>query len=77
MDPRLRAIVQDVQDEAFQNPVEEGDVDDSTFLIERIMEEGYGNSFNEGDLIEAAIEIGVPEDDVFGFLEQFASYIPK
>lgn len=76
MDPRLKRIVGDVKKEVMQNPPEDG-ADDSTVLIETIMNKGLGTAFSEDDMINAGLEMGVPLEDIPDFLEQFASYIPR
>jgi len=75
VDPRLQRIVKQAQSGPAMNPGGDDQQDAGTMLQLGLLRSGLKNEFSEDDMFEAAKAVGVPEDDIPSWLEDFASYL--
>jgi len=80
MDPRLRQIVDEVKahgrHEGFRVGASSGGVSDGGALLQlTLVERGLQYEFDEDDLIEAAVAVGVDEDDAGDWVDSFATWL--
>lgn len=75
---KLQAIIDQVRSIQVQaNPGQDDDfIMDSSWLLQlELVRSGNKDEFSEDDLIEALVELGVDEDDIPSWFEDFASYL--
>ena len=74
MDPKLKKIVTDVKETegGLSNPPK---VDKATRLQKELVSQGLQNEFSEDDIVEAALAMGVPADEIPSWLEDMASWL--
>lgn len=72
MDARLKKLVDEVLEYA-SNPPEE--IDAGVQLQVALVDSGLKDEFDEAEVIEAAIAVGVPKDKVIDWLQDFASWL--
>ena len=75
MNAKLAAMVERVNDRILQNPPEDENtlIDGGTLLQIEIAQSG--EAFQEEDVIEAALKIGISKDSLIDFLEEMASWV--
>jgi hypothetical protein len=80
MDRRLSRLVENVKSMTAQEERVDGlgaaPVVDTSYALQRqIVDSGLVDTFKERDLVEAALEVGIPETDVPQFIEELASWM--
>jgi len=74
MDPRLARIVMDVNERVQSNPSDDDlEVDAGTLLQLEILKSGV--EFSEADVLLAAENVGVDEENLIDWLEGMASWV--
>jgi hypothetical protein len=77
IDPKLAAIIGRVRTTQANPASEEGEVSpDAGWLLQlELLRSNEKDSFSEEELMEALEALGVPEDDIPSWFEDFASYL--
>ncbi len=74
MDPRLAQIVKDVNERVQSNPSDDDlEIDAGTLLQLEILKSG--TEFSEADVLLAAEQVGVDEENLVDWLEGMASWV--
>ena len=76
MHPEMKKIIRDVLEQAQANP-DERSVSTDMSLVLKILRSDNAGQFTEDDLIGAARAIGVPEEDIGGWIEDYASWLAE